>query len=50
MGQTGLILECFIAGVFGVFAVMALLQVAVILSSKLARWIETNYQNDKPAG
>ena len=31
----------FISGIFGVFLVMALLQVGISLSSKLAIWIES---------
>lgn len=41
MESSALILKCFVAGVTGVFLVMAILLVAVTLSSKLAIWIES---------
>jgi hypothetical protein len=40
LSETALALKCFVAGVTGVFMVMALLQIMVMLSSKLAIWIE----------
>jgi Na+-transporting methylmalonyl-CoA/oxaloacetate decarboxylase gamma subunit len=40
-------LECFLAGVTGVFMVMVLLQVAVSLSSKLAISIESRAKKDE---
>lgn len=42
-----LALKCFVAGVTGVFLVMALLQVAVTFSSKLAIWVETTAKKAK---
>jgi len=39
-------LECFIAGVTGVFLVMALLQLAIMFSSKLAIWLESRGKKD----
>jgi Na+-transporting methylmalonyl-CoA/oxaloacetate decarboxylase gamma subunit len=47
MGEGGLALNCFVAGVTGVFLVMILLQVAIALSSKLAIWIDTRGKKDE---
>jgi hypothetical protein len=46
VGAGSQVLECFVAGVTGVFLVMVLLQVAVVYSSKLAIWIESRGQKD----
>lgn len=47
MVDTALALKCFVAGVTGVFVVMALLQVTVMASSKLAMWVEAAYDKKK---
>jgi Na+-transporting methylmalonyl-CoA/oxaloacetate decarboxylase gamma subunit len=46
VGVGSQVLECFVAGVTGVFLVMVLLQVAVSLSSKLAISIESQAKKD----
>ncbi len=46
MGTVAQALECFVAGLIGVFLVMALLQLAVVFSSKLAIWIESRGKKD----
>ncbi len=46
MGVGEQALECFIAGVTGVFLVMALLQLAIMFSSKLAIWLESRGKKD----
>ena len=43
MENSAVALKCFVAGTTGVFMVMALLQVSVMLSSKLAIWAEAKF-------
>ncbi|MGI5912175.1 MAG: oxaloacetate decarboxylase subunit gamma [Syntrophomonadaceae bacterium] len=47
MVEWDLALQCFVAGVVGVFLVMALLQVAVVWSSKLAISLESRNKKDE---
>lgn len=46
MGVGEQALECFLAGVTGVFLVMILLQIAISLSSKVAISIESRTKKD----